>query len=58
MSIVAPVAATAPVVPVVVGIALGELPSAIQAAGVAFAVTGIVVTAADEDPAGFARPRS
>jgi drug/metabolite transporter (DMT)-like permease len=45
MSIVAPVAATAPVVPVVVGIALGELPSALQGAGIALAAAGIVVTA-------------
>jgi drug/metabolite transporter (DMT)-like permease len=45
MSIVAPIAATAPVVPVVVGIVLGELPAALQAAGIALAVLGIVATA-------------
>jgi drug/metabolite transporter (DMT)-like permease len=56
MSIVAPVAATAPVVPVVVGIALGEFPSAIQGAGVVLAATGIVVTAGDEDTATRGRP--
>jgi drug/metabolite transporter (DMT)-like permease len=45
MSIVAPVAATAPVVPLVVGLALGELPAPIQAVGIALAVVGIVLTA-------------
>jgi drug/metabolite transporter (DMT)-like permease len=45
MSIVAPIAATAPVVPVVVGIVLGELPAPLQAAGIALAVAGIVATA-------------
>jgi drug/metabolite transporter (DMT)-like permease len=45
MSIVAPVAATAPVVPVVVGLALGEVPSALQGFGIALGALGIVVTA-------------
>ena len=45
MSVVAPVAATAPVVPLVVGLALGELPAPIQGAGIALAVVGIVITA-------------
>jgi drug/metabolite transporter (DMT)-like permease len=45
MSVVAPVASTAPVVPIVAGIALGELPGAIQWAGIALAVTGIVIAA-------------
>jgi drug/metabolite transporter (DMT)-like permease len=44
-SIVAPVAASAPVVPLVVGLALGELPTPIQGVGVALAVSGIVITA-------------
>lgn len=43
MSVVAPVASTAPVVPIVAGIALGELPGALQWAGIALAVAGIVV---------------
>ena len=43
MSLVAPTASTAPVVPIVAGIALGELPGAVQWAGIAMAVTGIVV---------------
>lgn len=44
MSIVAPVGATAPVVPVVVGIVLGEFLTPIQGAGIALAVTGIALT--------------
>jgi drug/metabolite transporter (DMT)-like permease len=49
MSIVAPVAATAPVVPLVVGLALGEEPAAVQGAGIALAVVGIVITACRSD---------
>lgn len=49
MSIVAPVAAAAPVVPLVVGVALGELPGAVQGAGIALAVVGIVITACRSD---------
>jgi uncharacterized membrane protein len=49
MSIVAPVAATAPVVPLVVGLALGEEPATVQAAGIALAVVGIVITACRSD---------
>jgi drug/metabolite transporter (DMT)-like permease len=44
MSVVAPVAATAPVVPVAVGMVLGETPGPIQGAGVALAILGIVLT--------------
>ena len=43
MSLVAPTASTAPVVPIVAGIALGEFPATVQWAGIAMAVTGIVV---------------
>jgi drug/metabolite transporter (DMT)-like permease len=43
MSVVAPVASTAPVVPIAAGIALGELPGALQWAGIALAVAGIVI---------------
>ncbi len=43
MSIVAPVGATAAIAPVVVGVALGEAPTAIQAAGIALALGGVVV---------------
>jgi drug/metabolite transporter (DMT)-like permease len=44
MSVVAPVGATAPVVPVVVGIILGEIPTPIQGVGIVLAVTGIALT--------------
>jgi drug/metabolite transporter (DMT)-like permease len=43
MSIVAPVASTAPAVPVLAAVALGELPSPVQAAGIALAFAGVVV---------------
>ncbi len=43
MSVVAPVASTAPVVPIVAGIALGELPGALQWGGIGLAVAGIVI---------------
>jgi drug/metabolite transporter (DMT)-like permease len=58
MSIVAPIAATAPLVPVVVGIAAGELPSAIQGVGIALATVGIVTTAWQPDSGEIARPRA
>jgi uncharacterized membrane protein len=43
MSIVAPVAATAPVVPVVVALFLGEEPSPIQGLGIVAALAGIAI---------------
>jgi drug/metabolite transporter (DMT)-like permease len=45
MSIVAPVSATGAVVPVLVGVVSGERPSAVQVAGIAVAMTGIVLAA-------------
>jgi drug/metabolite transporter (DMT)-like permease len=57
MGIVAPVAATAPVVPVVAGIALGEVPSPVQGAGIVLAASGIVLIACDNDSATRTRPR-
>ncbi len=50
MSIVAPVSATAPVIPVAVGVAGGERPSTLQALGLALAVAGVV--AASREPQG------
>ena len=44
MSIVAPVAATAPVVPVAAGLLLGQVPAIGQAVGVGLALIGLVVT--------------
>jgi drug/metabolite transporter (DMT)-like permease len=49
MSIVAPVAATAPVIPVAVGMVLGETPGPIQGAGVGLAILGIVLTSGQRD---------
>ena len=43
MAIVAPIAAAAPIVPIIVGIGLGEEPGALGYAGIALVVTGIVV---------------
>ncbi|WP_405090126.1 EamA family transporter [Micromonospora sp. NBC_01392] len=44
-SVVAPVAAAAPVVPIGVGVALGEVPNLLQFAGLGFLVAGIVLAA-------------
>jgi drug/metabolite transporter (DMT)-like permease len=42
MSIVAPIGGMYPIVPVAVGLALGERPSAVQIAGMAFVLAGVV----------------
>jgi drug/metabolite transporter (DMT)-like permease len=52
MSIVAPVAALAPVVPLGVGLALGEVPEPVQGFGIALAVLGITVTVCRSDATG------
>ena len=53
MSVVAPLGATAPVVAVVVGIALGEAPSAIQGAGIALGIAGVaLISSSEERPKG------
>ncbi|GAB3429219.1 DMT family transporter [Flindersiella endophytica] len=44
MSIVAPVASTAPVVPVVAGLFLGQVPGPLQNVGVGLALVGLVIT--------------
>jgi drug/metabolite transporter (DMT)-like permease len=49
MSIVAPISATGAVVPVVVGIAGGERPAALQLGGIAAAVVGVVLASREED---------
>jgi drug/metabolite transporter (DMT)-like permease len=54
MSIVAPVAATAPAVPVIAAIALGELPEPLQGAGIALALAGVAIISLQ--PAGGASP--
>lgn len=43
MSVVAPLSATAPLVPVAAGVARGERPSALQWAGIALALCGVVL---------------
>jgi drug/metabolite transporter (DMT)-like permease len=50
MSIVAPAAATAPVVPVVAGLVLGQVPGPWQGAGLGLALVGLLITSC--------RPRS
>ena len=59
MSIVAPISSVAAAVPVAVGLATGERPSALQAAGIAAAVAGVVLASReqhdDEDRAAGAR---
>jgi drug/metabolite transporter (DMT)-like permease len=47
MSIVSPIAATAPVVPVMAALAIGEPPTPIQAAGMVLALVGIAVMSFD-----------
>jgi drug/metabolite transporter (DMT)-like permease len=56
MSIVAPIAATGVAVPVVVGVAGGDRPSALQLAGIATAVVGVVLATREQD--GALRERS
>ncbi len=52
MSVVAPLAATAAVVPVVAGLARGERPSAVQGAGIALALVGVLLAARDPSAGG------
>jgi drug/metabolite transporter (DMT)-like permease len=51
ISIVAPLAATGAVIPVVVGIALGDRPSTVQLAGFPLAIGGAVVASREPHPA-------
>ena len=48
MGVVAPIAATGAVVPVVVGLARGESPSALQVAGIVVALVGVVLASGPE----------
>src|SRR5215210_2353024 len=57
MSIVAPVSATGAVVPVLVGVASGERPGAVQVAGIALAMVGIVLAAREPASSGEAPAR-
>jgi uncharacterized membrane protein len=49
MSIVAPISATGAAIPVAVGVATGDRPSGLQAAGVALAVAGVVLASREPD---------
>src|SRR5262245_43800411 len=57
MSVVAPISATAAVVPVLVGVATGDRPSAGQGVGIAMALGGVVLVSL-EPRAGGARGRA
>src|SRR3954447_9520068 len=52
ISLVAPIAAMAAVVPVVVGIATGDRPSTLQGAGMVIALAGAVLASRERDPDG------
>lgn len=55
MGVVAPISATAAVVPVVIGIASGDRPSGLQYLGLALAFTGVVLASREEVTGGTAR---
>jgi drug/metabolite transporter (DMT)-like permease len=55
MSVVAPISATAAVVPVVAGVVTGERPSVVQGAGIGLALAGVVLASRDRDPSGRGR---
>jgi drug/metabolite transporter (DMT)-like permease len=57
MSIVAPIAAIAPVVPLAFGLAFGEVPAPIQGAGLALIIVGVVLTSRQRRSNGQARGR-
>jgi drug/metabolite transporter (DMT)-like permease len=57
MNIVAPVAATAPILPVLAGLVLGEVPGPAQAAGLALAAAGVVITSIRRNAADAQRTR-
>jgi drug/metabolite transporter (DMT)-like permease len=57
MSLVVPIAAMAAVVPVIVGIATGDRPSALQLAGMLVAMTGAVLASREPDREGSGGPR-
>ncbi len=49
MGVVAPISATAPLIPVTIGLARGERPSALQGAGMCLALIGVVLTGREHD---------
>ena len=52
MSVVAPISATGAAIPVAVGVATGDRPSAIQAVGLVLALVGVVAASREEGAAG------
>jgi drug/metabolite transporter (DMT)-like permease len=58
MSVVAPIAGLSAIAPVVVGLASGDRPSALQGAGMAVAVVGVVLAARQDDGAVARRPEA
>ncbi|MBA3421441.1 MAG: DMT family transporter [Thermoleophilaceae bacterium] len=50
MSVVAPLAATAAIIPAVYGLAIGEQPSALALSGVGLAVVGVALAGRSQDP--------
>jgi drug/metabolite transporter (DMT)-like permease len=52
MSVVAPISATAAVIPVMAGLITGERPSAVQGAGIALALTGVVLASRERRAGG------
>ena len=56
MSVVAPISATAAVIPITVGVATGERPSTVQAVGLAMAFVGVVL--ASREPAAESERRA
>lgn len=52
MSVVAPLAAAAPVVPLVVGVVGGEVPAVVQAIGLVVAMIGVVLVSGPGQPSG------
>ncbi len=49
MGVVAPIAATAPLIPIVFGLARGDRPSGLQAIGIVCALTGMFLTSMERD---------
>ena len=52
MSVVAPISATAAVIPVVAGVATGERPGVLQVTGIVLAVTGVVLASREKPEEG------
>jgi drug/metabolite transporter (DMT)-like permease len=58
MGIVAPISATAPLIPVTVGLARGERPGALQGVGMGLALVGVVLAGREHDAAAGRRVAS